>query len=398
VRDINNTEQILISLLGSEVCQNEIKDGIKVNITEKEQEELFMLAKSHDMTPIVANALFKNSLMPDGDFSEIYRSHLMTALFRHQQQAYEFSRIAEMFEKEQIPYMPLKGLVIKELYSEPHLRTSCDMDILVKKEDLDRAAYVLTEILNYENTFKGAHDWGFRAENGVYAELHYELIEGYENNEGINTHSWSCDCLENVWKTATNTQNKKFCFEMQGELFYFYHIAHMAKHFEGGGCGVKPFLDLWLINNKMNFDRAKCTALLEKDGLLKFENVMQRVVDVWFSGAKADDVVKDVENFIFSGGVYGSTQNYINVQKSKAGGRVKYIFSRMFLTYDFLRIQYPVLNKHRWLMPACQVARWTRLIFKGKLERSVNEIKQSADSYEGENDSTKKLLHSVGLD
>lgn len=394
---INTIEQILIALLGNEVCRNEISDDIKLNITEKNQKELFELAKSHDMTPIVANVLFNNKLMPEGEFSETYRLHLMTALFRHQQQIYEFSRISELFEKEQIPYIPLKGLVIKELYSEPHLRTSCDMDILVKKEDLERAALALTENLGYENTFKGAHDWGFRSESEVYTELHYELIESYENNEGINTHSWTGDCLKNVWETAVNAKDRKFRFEMRSELFYFYHIAHMAKHFEGGGCGVKPFLDLWLINNKMNLDRSKCRQLLEKGRLLKFETVMQRVVDVWFSGAKRDSVVKEVEDFVFSGGVYGSTQNYVNVQKNKAGGRGKYIFSRMFLTYDFLRIQYPVLNKHRWLMPFCQMSRWGRMIFKGKLERSVNELKQSADSYKGENADVRNLLDSVGL-
>ena len=87
----------------------------------------------------------------------------------------------------------------------------------------------------------------------------------------------------------------------------------------------------------------------------------------------------------------------MNVQKSKAGGRGKYLLSRIFLGYDFLRFQYPVLNKYRWLMPVCQAARWIRLIFKGRLERSVNEFKNTADVYNGEADETKKLMNSLGL-
>ena len=39
----------------------------------------------------------------------------------------------------------------------------------------------------------------------------------------------------------------------------------MAKHFENGGCGVRPFIDLWILNHRRPFDRAKRESLL-RDG------------------------------------------------------------------------------------------------------------------------------------
>lgn len=29
---------------------------------------------------------------------------------------------------------------------------------------------------------------------------------------------------------------------MKEEMFYFYHIAHLAKHFEVGGCGIRQII------------------------------------------------------------------------------------------------------------------------------------------------------------
>ena len=39
---------------------------------------------------------------------------------------------------------------------------------------------------------------------------------------------------------------------MLDELFYFYHIAHMVKHFENGGCGIRPVV-LSLLKENFEF-------------------------------------------------------------------------------------------------------------------------------------------------
>ena len=42
-------------------------------------------------------------------------------------------------KKVQIPFLPLKGSVIRQYYPEPWMRTSCDIDILV---DFEKDAHV----------------------------------------------------------------------------------------------------------------------------------------------------------------------------------------------------------------------------------------------------------------
>ena len=58
----------------------------------------------------------------------------------------------------------------------------------------------------------------------------------------------------------------------------------------------------------------------------------------------------------------------------KCGGKVRYIMSRIFLSYDSLKVLYPTLQKHRWLTPIMQVWRRFRLLFKGKMKTSLHEL------------------------
>ena len=77
----------------------------------------------------------------------------------------------------------------------------------------------------------------------------------------------SCEVLKNVWQSAFLQKKKEHCYEMTDEMFYFYHIAHMAKHFEEGGCGIRPFIDLWTLDNIKDVDHDKRDELLSQGNL-----------------------------------------------------------------------------------------------------------------------------------
>lgn len=48
-----------------------------------------------------------------------------------------------------ISYMPLKGSLIRDWYPEPWMHTCTDMEILVKKEDIECATAILCEKFSY---------------------------------------------------------------------------------------------------------------------------------------------------------------------------------------------------------------------------------------------------------
>ena len=57
----------------------------------------------------------------------------------------------------------------------------------------------------------------------------------------------------------------------------------MAKHFVStGGCGIRPFLDIWVLNHKIDFNREKREKLLSDGGLDVFAKQAELLSEVWF--------------------------------------------------------------------------------------------------------------------
>ena len=171
----------------------------------------------------------------------------------------------------------------------------------------------------------------------------------------------------------------------------------MAKHFEHGGCGVRPVLDLWILDKQEGYDAVARDALLESGALLKFTTAARSLASVWFDGAEHTETTAQMEQYLLFGGVYGNMENRVALQQQKKGGKFKYIVSRIFLPYSTIKFHYPVLQKHRWLTPVMQVRRWFKLIFRGGLKRSMNEININAKMSDDKKESATELLERIGL-
>ena len=221
------------------------------------------------------------------------------------------------------------------------------------------------------------------SEEGVHIELHYKLME----QDTVNRTE---EILDNVWEYVD--ENGK----MNDEFFYFYFIAHTAKHFRHGGCGIKPLLDLWILINKLPQNEKRDT-LLEQGSLIKFEKNLVKLTAVWFSDAASDELTDKITRYILLGGVYGKKEQYVLVGRAKEGGRLKYVLSRMLLPYDTIRYQYPVLNKHKYLTPFFQVVRWFRILFGGKIKSSADELKMSDKLSTAKIEENAQMLEELGI-
>ena len=104
-----------------------------------------------------------------------------------------------------------------------------------------------------------------------------------------------------------------------------------------------------------------------------------------------------MQEYVLTGGVYGNNQNRITLQQTKKGGKFKYAMSRIFLPYDVIKFHYPVLQKHRWLLPFCQVRRWFKLLFCGGAKRSFNELKINQNLSNAEKTKAEELIEKLGL-
>lgn len=352
--------------LCGEVCTTLPRD-------DEHMQKLYAVAHHHDMAHIVSYALYRaGALDTASEVGAKLQKAQMLSLFRYEHQRVELSESCRVLEEGGIVHLPLKGSVLRALYPEPWMRTSSDIDLLVHKEDIPRAEALLTEQLGYrKQTFETEHDISLYSPSGVHIELHYDLIE----DDRIGPAS---ALLRDVWSYTKEVEGCHYRRAMTDEMFYFYHIAHMAKHFAGGGCGVRTFMDLWLLEQQPSFDAATADVLLAQGELTTFARTARCVSHAWFSGGALDALAKDMAGFVLQGGTYGDKTNYVAIRHMKGENKLSYALSRIFMPYDQLIHTYPSLKGRKYLTFFYQMRRLVRGTLQGKLRGGVSELKYNA--------------------
>lgn len=381
---------VLLGLLRTVVCGEAATEQLKTACTPEMLEEVYALAVRQDLAHLVGQALSKLSL-PESEALTKCKQAAMQAMMRYVQLNYEYERTCAVLEQWKIPFIPLKGAVLREEYPEAWMRTSCDVDILVEHSRLEEAIKALTETLGYTAGNMSDHDITLRSAQGLHLELHYDTIQERYDETG------SRGVLARIWEDATPKTEGSCHMVLSDAMFYFYHMAHMVKHFEVGGCGVRTFLDVWIMNQKPH-DRSARQALLAEGGLTKFAQGAEAVAAYWFDGATPDEMTLQVSDYILRAGIYGDNRNRAALGQAKMGGKVKYLLlRRVFMPYDYLKAEYPILQKQKWLTPVYQVVRWLRMLSRGGLRRTAIEWKANTMNDEEKTKAAKKILDHLGL-
>lgn len=382
------TIQILFALLRSAISGTPPTEQERNTYSPDLLRDLLKLSSAHDIAHLLVLGLKQNGLIPQ-EQSEI-ENYILKAVYRYERTRHEYEKLCAALEKAQIPFLPLKGSVIRNYYPEPWMRTSCDIDVLVHREDLEKAVSYLIHEERYVEKERATHDVSLFSQTGIHVELHFDLVEEGRANDAI-------DVLRSVWDNVAPKKNSVYRYEMNDAFFYFYHVAHMAKHFENGGCGIRPILDLWILDHMKDVDLSARDALLSEGRLLRFANVSRSLSEVWFGGKEANELTLQMENFILNGGVYGSTDNRVAIQQKKHGGRLRYMLSRIFIPYVKLKRYYPVLEKHPWLMPVMQVRRWFMLLKPDVAKMARREMAANGRLPKTKSDEMNAFLGDIGL-
>ena len=382
------TMKVLLALVRSALTGDKIPQEIQAEYTAEQLPALIKTAHKQDIAHLVVHGLKQNGLLTDAE--KRLEQYIHKAVFRHEGLVFEYGQICDTLEKAQIPFLPLKGSILRNYYPEAWMRTSCDIDILVRREHLEAAVAQLITDLQYEEKERATHDVSLFSPSGVHLELHFDLVEEDRANNATAV-------LNTVWDDVSLCEGSQYHCQMSDAFFYFYHIAHMAKHFETGGCGIKPFIDLWILDNRPSSDQEKRERLLENSGLMQFARVCQKLSKAWMDGEEMDALSLQMQNFILHGGVYGSADNRVLLQQKKHGGKIGYIFSRMFVPYARLKRYYPILEKHRWLTPFMQVRRWFMLLNPRIRKMARKELKTNNNVEKSQAEEMKGFLDAIGL-
>lgn len=346
---------------------------------------LFTISKNHSISALVGYALQHNnaykqsgSLFVEWELSQnkiLRKTILMDE---------ERKRILQYMDSNDIWYVPLKGIVLKDYYPAYGLREMSDNDILFDAScQCEMKDYMVS--IGYDVVSYGNHQDDIYHKQPVYNfELHRTLFASLFKT--------LYDYYANIKERLIKDQGNKCGYHFRKEDFYIYIIGHAYEHYRLGGTGLRTLIDVFLYNKKeKGLDRVYIGQELKKTELFSFERYCRVVSNKLFSNPKSNSIESLSESekkflwYILSSGTYGTSENYIrNMLKEKSNNKTitkkpvyRYYISRLFPNLSWYKYHIPFVYKYKVLVPFYCVYRWIKSV--PKIKSILKEIRTTND-------------------
>lgn len=308
-----------------------------------------------------------------------------------EQQMYLARKLFSSFDEQKVEYMPLKGILLKQIYPKPEMRAMGDADILIKTEQYKIIKPIMQE-LGYSEVTESDHEFVWKKQN-MHIELHKRLVPSYNKDY--------YKYFGNGWHLAIKKTGTSYSMTDEDQMIYLF--THFAKHYRDAGIGIRHIIDLWVYRkNKPKMDESYIKKELKALQLYNFYLNVINTLSVWFDGKTADFKTDLITDTIFNSGVYGTTQAHIlsgavKISKSTNHVKTKKFFMLAFLPYKNMCMKYPFVKKMPFLLPVMWVYRiLIAIFFKSK---NIKFQKKAIDFINNDKiNGYQKSLNIVGLD
>ncbi len=374
------TGEILIKIIKG-IIENE-----KVDIPENTDfNKIMKLAYAHRINGFVAYACKYY------DIEEPTKTKMATEIYkvaaRHTAQEHEIKELSADFTNAEIEHCFLKGLKVSSLYDIPEMRFMLDIDIYINSGKYEKAIEVMKN-RGYEVGCADEKDCSLSKKPFLNVDLHQELKYdydlGYEFYEKVNERlisvEGSCEKL------------------MSNEELYVYLLSHTAHHFATAGTGIKSVIDHYYILKNL---LPKCNGeileqYLNESGLKEFNESFTKLTKFWFMGGEGDETITRMAEYIILSGAYGTDINFfVNSVLRISDNKKSYFLERLFPKREWLSYRYPILKKHKALLPVFWGVRILSAVFDA--DRIKSEATGVANVENGEKEKQEEFLKNVGL-
>lgn len=338
--DFSTAYSLILSIksaIDSEKCE-QLPDDLDLH-------SLFNWATFHKVESIVYSSLEKNKVVLDNKLNEEWIKKNRIEELKSSSQIYELKVLFDLFEKNSIKSIVLKGSLLKKLYPKSHFRQMGDIDFFYDKEKREECKALLEENEYVCTHYQPDVEIVFQKRPFIDLEMHEKMVYGDNLLE---------EYYQNPFLKAKNISGYNNIFEQSLEDFYIYLIVHFAKHFYKGGAGLRNILDVYLFLKEYNsqLDREYIDEQLKSLNLADFEKEAKTIANKWFVSGEVN-LDNNTENYILNSGAFGTTDNVLvnELNKRSFSQKFKYIFSRIFVSSKYIKQVYGIDDKKSYLVP-----------------------------------------------
>lgn len=344
--------------------------GVNPDVPEKKVNwhYIWKCANRQGIVGLLGNAVIKLPEYEQPFNIELWKEACLKTFVCMNKRYFEFENVCREACDAGIKIICMKGIVSKDLYPIPELRTMGDFDIFVTenynkmKSVMKNRGYSISELFHMPKETK---DRGKRINVGFIAVGHgvvWEVFNTLREEFEYNTYNVERRIIDNkiIWRNGLNAMKKE---DMLAHM-----IIHHAKHLEYEGAGIRNILDivLFLKKNSENIDFDYVIAMCEEQGYKKIAELAFGVAEQYFGIKVGYKYEKHNTEFflrhMLSGGVFGiHTGDKILNQVSRYRGDQSWIKSVLFPPLEVLKDRYPYLKKKPMLLPVA----WAQRLVNG---------------------------------
>ena len=361
---MNENRNYFIRLLSSY-----INDDV-VPIENVDWNEIYHLGKIHSLSTMVYLSVMKlpEEHRPDKSIYDKMQFSFMNNIKWSIKRDKLLDKLNTSLNKAAIPHIYMKGYVLRHYYPTKEVRSMGDLDIIIKSEDRQKSDELMIE-LGYEKVSENGEVWNYK-KNEAYIEIHTKMVQYHEIN-GISYEEF----FSNPWEN-TVLVNNKYSYELNKEYHFVYLIAHIAKHFNYCGCGIRMIMDIAVFMNKFSndLDWTYIWQELEKLKLKHFSENILYLCNKWFNTKLPievpvldDDFYNRIYEYIISRGTFGFYNNeafFRKVRMQENNNQNKSILKTyvdfVFPSYNEMieRKPYSFIENRRYLLLIGWIYRW----------------------------------------
>lgn len=375
---MNENQKMIVALLSAAIRNQKIEPSDE---KELDWNEVYEEAKAQGVHAILYPVLQGQNVQHkiSAELQQKWQRATLALSMLQLQLMKEVQNILTEFKREGIEAIGLKGILLRDLYPYPELRSMGDADLLLHKRDMEKARETLLR-MGFLEGGKNPEHIEFTNKNHVDIELHWNLIgKGrFKNDVKLEKAVWDHAVKASVFGAPV--------LKLKEEDNFLYLGLHMAKHMIGSGFGLRQLCDFVLLYEaiKNQVDWKDFFKRIEKFGMQKFFSVLFLACEQLFSIELPDCNALKMHGStkysqlllreIFSGGLFGHKdslrtkgsfiQGKVKSSETKTGeGSFRYFKRLLFPSAAQLSARYAYAAKYPVLLPVAWLHRIKNTLF-----------------------------------